>query len=285
MDPTALNREAAVAAAAAAESPGDMIRPLSTAMEIRSRPPLRFSAWPMTAIALAAMAVLAGCTTGDFGEPRPAGFMTEDAAKTFNFDTTQPQPFHFDLTDDERQLRALALPLLQPPYDRREPRPILEELGLMRPPRDPAYDRSAYWFDLSAPQYSSPSARYARLIEDIRDDMTRLPQFFETAGRVLAMDDKRRQSLAVIRDISPVEQNKALRRIQANAAWVAQVQAKLPQRVAAYQYALERLVIGTPATAAAEIERSLNQLRTQISYYRTHPAPTWSRERSLVSAR
>jgi hypothetical protein len=35
----------------------------------------------------------------------------------------------------------------------------------------------------------------------------------------------------------------------------------LTDRVASYRFALERLVIGTPATHAAEVERVLNQLQ------------------------
>jgi hypothetical protein len=53
-------------------------------------------------------------------------------------------------------------------------------------------------------------------------------------------------------------------------------------RVASYRFALERLVIGTPETHAAEVERVLNQLQGQIDRYRTLP-PTWVREPSLAA--
>ena len=133
--------------------------------------------------------------------------------------------------------------------------------------------------------YRSPSAQYFKLTDDIRNDITRLPQFFETAARVINTDEKRRTSLAYISDIHPKERDNALRRIRENASLVSLVQTKLAQRVTAYRFALERLVVMTPSAQAVEVERSINQLQAQIAYYRTHSAPTWVREQSLAAAR
>jgi hypothetical protein len=54
--------------------------------------------------------------------------------------------------------------------------------------------------------------------------------------------------------------------------------------VAAYRFALERLVIMTPSAQAVEAEQSLNQLQSSIVRYRTPPLP-WVREQSLASSR
>jgi hypothetical protein len=51
----------------------------------------------------------------------------------------------------------------------------------------------------------SPSAVYARLIDDIRNDTTRLSQFFETAGRVIDIDQKRQKSLAYVSPLNKAE--------------------------------------------------------------------------------
>ena len=134
-------------------------------------------------------------------------------------------------------------------------------------------------------RYRSPSARYAQITDDIRNDVTRIPQFFETAARVLDIDQKRRKSLAYVSDLSPMERDNALRRIRENASLVSLVRAKLTQRVTGYRFALERLVIMTPSPQAVEVERSLNQLQAQIARYRTRSAPTWVREQSLANAR
>jgi hypothetical protein len=56
----------------------------------------------------------------------------------------------------------------------------------------------------------------------------------------------------------------------------------LEDRVLAYQYVLERLVITTPMSEAVEVERLLNQLKRTIARYQTLP-PTWRREPSLAS--
>ena len=50
----------------------------------------------------------------------------------------------FELTDDERALRDLAYPLIEPPYDRQQWYSVAGEYGLYRPIRGPAFDRTAY---------------------------------------------------------------------------------------------------------------------------------------------
>jgi len=147
------------------------------------------------------------------------------------------------------------------------------------------FDRTAYATHLFGSRYRSPSARYARLTDDIRDDETRLPQFFETAARVLDIDKKRRKSLAYVSDLSEHERNEALRRIYTNASLVSLVNRRLSERVEGYRFALERLVIATPSQEAVQVEQALNRLQAEIARYRTRPAPTWVREQSLSSAR
>src|ERR1019366_10387621 len=63
-----------------------------------------------------------------------------------------------------------------------------------------------------SPHERSPSVRYARLMDDVRNDMTQLPQFFETAGRVLDIDQKRQKSMALVSALSPTERKNAERR-------------------------------------------------------------------------
>jgi hypothetical protein len=190
----------------------------------------------------------------------------------------------FPLTDDERLLRDLAYPLIEPPYMRQQWYSVAGEYGLTGVDR-PGFDRSAYANHLISKHFRSASARYAQLSEDIRNDTTRLPQFFETAARVLDIDQKRRKSLAYVSELSKSERDNALRRIRENTSIVFKVRTKLDQRVAGYRFALERLVIMTPMQQAVDVERSINQLQAQIAHYRTRSAPTWVREQSLASAR
>jgi hypothetical protein len=234
--------------------------------------------WPGCAIAFAALSLLAGCAAnGDFGEVRPT--LVSDSIH----DWLPPRTSAFEFTDDERQMRDLAYPLMEPPYERQQWYSVAGEYGVTGSIKRDI--RSEYANCLLSSAFRSPSARYSQLIDDARNDVTRLPQFFETAGRVIDIDRKRRKSLAFVSSVSPKERDDALRRVADNVALVSNVSEKLTQRVAAYRIALERLVIMTPSQQAVEAERSINQLQAQLAYYRTHSAPTWAREQSLASAR
>jgi len=109
-----------------------------------------------------------------------------------------------------------------------------------------------------------------------------MSQFFETAGRVIDIDQKRQKSMTYVFDLGKKERVNALRRMRENAHVVAIVRQSLADRVASYQFALERLVVITPAQQAIEAERSITLLQNQIARYQ-YPAPTWKRVPSLAS--
>ncbi len=251
-------------------------------------PPPRKALWQRHWAALAALMLLSACTTnGDFGEVRST-LVRDDMHDWLSRDATAGQPgFPSSLapTDDERQLRDLAYPLIEQPYDRQRWYSVAGEYGVIGSNHRTAYDRTAYANHLLSSGYGSTAARYSQLTDDVRNDVTRIPQFFETAGRVLDIDQKRRKSLAYISDLPAAERDNALRRIHENASLVSLVRTTLAQRVSGYRFALERLVVMTPSPQAVDVERSLNQLQVQIARYRTRSAPTWVREKSLASAR
>jgi hypothetical protein len=242
--------------------------------------------WCRRIFALAALSLLGGCANGDFNELKP--FLVRDSIHDWVGPAavagTNVTPSSFELTDDERALRDLAYPLIEPPYDRQRWYSVVGEYGLIARDRAHVVDRAAYANDLLGSAYRSPSARYAHLLDDIRNDTTRLPQFFETATRVLDIDQKRQLSLNYVSELSRAERDDALRRIKVNAAIVAWVQESLDRRAASYQFALERLVIMTPMRQAVDAEQALKHLRAEIAYYSKHAAPSWERERSLASS-
>jgi hypothetical protein len=250
------------------------------------QPPTRKNAWARM-MALAVSTLLAGCANGDFGEVNPT-LVTDGIHDWIGRDAVAPKPPSvFEYTDDERALRDLAYPLIEPPYDRQKWYSVAGEYGLVRftmEHRAKYYERLARNDVERLFEYNrSPSSRYARLIDDIRNDTTRLSQFFETAGRVIDIDQKRKKSLAYITDLNKAEWVNAKRRIRENAHVVKIVRYSLEDRVSAYRFALERLVISTPSTQAVEAERAINQLLHQIARYHTLP-PTWAREQSLAAA-
>jgi len=274
-----------LAAAAAAASHAETNRLPNHPMHIPPQSPKWLPNWRRRVLALTALLLVANCANGDFGEVRPM-LVRDDIHDWVGHNAIVGRtisPSSFELTDDERQLRDLAYPLIEPPYDRQQWYSVLGEYGVISSERGGIFDRSAYANRLSKADYRSPSARYSKITEDIRNDVTRMPQFFETAARVLDVDQKRRKSLAYISDLSPKQREHALRRVRENASLVSLVSAKMEQRVKGYRYALERLVVVTPSPQAIEVERSLNQMQAQIVRYRTHTAPTWAREQSLAA--
>jgi hypothetical protein len=216
------------------------------------------------------------CTNTDFGQVRPS-LVRDDIHDWVGPAATGSSPSVFQPTDDERQLRDLAYPLIEPPYDRQRWYSALSEHGF-NDEIGRSFDRTAYAANLMSSRYRSANTRYSQLIEDVRNDVTRLPAFFEAAARVLDIDARRRKALGHIREMSPFERDNAGKRMAENAAIVAMVRGSLERRVASYQFALERLVIVTPSPQAVEAERLLGQLKGKMAFYRKW-APTGRGER------
>lgn len=257
-------------------------------MKISPPPLTRASILLRRTFALAALSLVAGCAAnGDFGEVRST-LVRDDIHDWLSVDATASVPGSssmFETTDDERALRDLGYPLIEAPYDRQQWYSALGEHGLIGSDHRGGFNRSDYANRLMSSRYRSPSARYAQVTDDIRNDVARVPAFFETAARVLDIDQKRRKSLSYVSALSAMERDNALRRIRENASIVSLVRARLAQRAMGYRFALERLVIMTPSPEAVEVERSLNQLQAQIARYQNRSAPTWAREQSLANAR
>jgi hypothetical protein len=228
------------------------------------------------------MLTLSGCAQGDFEEIHPS-LVRDDIHDWIGRDSKPGQPSTFALTDDERQLRDLAYPLIEPPYDRQRWYSVAGEYGMLESARAGSFNVGDYAAHLmSETTYRSPSSRYAQLIDDIRNDSTRLPSFFETAGRVLDMDRKRQKSLAYVRP-SQGEYSNAMRRVEENKAVVGMVYTRLAQRIDSYRFALGRLVVEVPSQQAVESELLLNRLKGQLAQYRTMLPPTWMRGPSLAA--
>jgi hypothetical protein len=224
--------------------------------------------------------LLAGCANGDFGRVRPS-LVSDDMHSWIGTEAVgsigKPAS-RYALNDDERQLRDLAYPLIEPPFDRQRWDSVLGEYGGSRAfRRDWAlFDTAGYSRELMAKPFRSATGRYARLIDDIRNDSTRIEPFFMTARHVLDMDSKREQSLHYIPELQESERINALSRINENRLVISWVHRSLTERATAYRFALERLVIANPSPMAVEAERVLNRLRMQIEKNRLVPLPQFS---------
>jgi hypothetical protein len=219
--------------------------------------------------AVGLLVLLTGCGTyGDFGRVRPS-LVNDDIHEWMGPAVARnpiDPPWRHQLTDEERRLRDLAYPLIEPPYDRQKWYSALGEFGAGR--RDWPYpDRSAYASRLFTTAYRSQTARYNRLIEDIRNDVIRLDPFFAAARYVLDMDRKRERSMAYVSRLTEEERVNTLNRMEENRNVVLWVQGSLQERAASYRLALERMVIAAPSPVAVEAERALNLLSQRLASY------------------
>jgi len=217
---------------------------------------------------LAAALLSAGCAlNGDFDRVRPElrtddmhAWVGRDAVASVGLPASA-----FRLTGDERALRDLAYAMIAPPYERNRWDSVFREYGLGRHPREPVrFDYTVFWARLAEIYRRSEASAYAQLVTDARNDVIRIEPFFAIAGRVADMDRKRAASLAHVADLKAVERDNALYRNNENTAIVEWVCRSLHERTGAYRYALERMVIQTPSSAAVEAERTLILLQGRI---------------------
>jgi hypothetical protein len=213
--------------------------------------------------------MLGGCSGGDFGRTRQ-DFLSDDMHRWIGGEATASvglRPSQFQLTDNERQLRDYAFPLIEPPHSRPAWKSVFGDYKPLPSPwrQQVVFDRTAYGRQLIDEPHRSHSSRYALLIDDVRDDITRFEPFFGSAIRVLDLDRKRNASLAHVSALTPRERADAVARMEENTLIVQWVQQCLEQRVSSYRWALERLVIQAPDNMAADADRLISELAAQTA--------------------
>jgi len=226
-------------------------------------------------------AALAGCSGGDFGRTR-ADFLNDDMHRWIGGEATSSvglKPSQFQLTDNERQLRDYAYPLIEPPHSRPAWRSVFGDYAALPSPWrvKVVFDRTAYGRMLIDEPHRSHSSRYAQLIEDVRDDITRFEPFFASAIRVIDLDKKRDAAMSQVSALSPRERADAVARMQENSLIVQWVQQCLERRVSSYRWALERLVLQAPDNIAADADRLINELAAQTANPPVVTAPVIAR--------
>jgi len=180
--------------------------------------------------------LLVGCPNGDFGRVRP-GLVTDEIHAWVGRDAARAvgAPISlYPLTDDELLLRDYAYQLIEPAYDRQRWYSVIGEWGLTGYFRPEWWrcDPTAYAAWLMNAYVRSEIALYARLNDDIRNDVLRIEQLVPVARRVLDMDRKREQSLAYIAVLSGPEIANARARIGENILVVGWVQQSVAERIA-----------------------------------------------------
>jgi len=157
---------------------------------------------PISSPALALLWIsvtLGGCSGGDFGRTR-ADMRNDDMHRWLGAEATASvglQPSHFQLTENERQLRDLAYPLIEPPHSRPAWKSVFGDYQPLPSPwrQKVVFDRTTYGRALIDEPHRSHTSRYSVLIDDVRNDITRFEPFYTTAARVIELDRKRNASL------------------------------------------------------------------------------------------
>jgi hypothetical protein len=222
------------------------------------------------ALALLLISVtLGGCSGGDLGRTRQ-DFLNDDMHRWLGGEATSSiglRPSQFQLTDNERLLRDLAFPLIEPPHSRPAWKSVFGDYKPLPSPwrQTVVFDRTAYGRVLIDEPHRSHSSRYAQLIEDVRDDITRFEPFFADAVRVIDLDRKRNAALSQISELSPRERADAVARMEENALIVQWVQQCLERRISSYRWGLERLVLQAPDNMAADADRLIGELAAQTA--------------------
>ncbi len=241
-------------------------------------PPIRYLS-PALLISLAL--TLGACSGGDFGRTRE-DFRSDDMHRWLGLEATSSvglRPSQFQLTDNERQLRDLAFPLIEPPHSRPAWKSVFGDYLPMASPwrQTPVFDRTAYGRMLIDEPHRSHASRYSQLIDDVRGDITRFEPFYASAIKVIDLDKKRDASLKYITELSPRERADAVARMQENSLIVQWVQQCLERRVSSYRWALERLVLQAPDNIAADADRLINELAAQTANPPVVTAPVIAR--------
>jgi hypothetical protein len=212
---------------------------------------------------------LGGCSGGDFGRSRDS-VRNDDMHRWLGAEATGSvglKSSQFQLTDNERQLRDFAFPLIEPPHSRPAWKSVFGDYKPLPSPWRQAviFDRTAYGRLLIDEPHRSHSSRYAVLMEDVRNDITRFEPFFASAARVIELDRKRHASMKLVSELSPRERDDAVARMQENTLIVQWVQQCLERRISSYRWALERLVIQAPDSIAADADRLIGELAAQTA--------------------
>jgi hypothetical protein len=225
---------------------------------------------PPPALALLLIGVaLGGCSGGDFGRTRQ-DFLNDDMHRWLGGEATSSiglRASQFQLTDNERLLRDLAYPLIEPPHSRPAWKSVFGDYQPLPSPwrQTVVFDRTAYGRVLIDEPHRSHSSRYAQLIEDVRDDITRFEPFFADAVRVIDLDRKRNAALSQVSELSSRERADAVARMEENTLIVQWVQQCLERRISSYRWALERLVLQAPDNMAADADRLIGELAAQTA--------------------
>ncbi|GLK76456.1 hypothetical protein GCM10008171_17100 [Methylopila jiangsuensis] len=215
------------------------------------------------ALVLLACGALAACAppTGDFGRAEPS-VVHDRLMPAFGREAARQrgEPVsYYRMTDAERTMRNIGWGVVMPPLPEQWRERTLVELRRTRvlPAERARVHKESYVRTLLAIDYRSSGARYARLIDDVRADTDRIEPFFAAAAKVAEDDRVRARTANRVPELTPDEAANVDGRIAENGLMIAWVRQSFEERLIAYRYALDRLVLETPDRKALEAEEAI----------------------------
>lgn len=215
-------------------------------------------------------------STGDLGRARPSpasdAFWKPLGRQVASLRNEPASSFPW--TDEEAELRSRAHRFLMPQDDRGEfDRALVhfkqnrlypylygnetEESYLEKVTNFQTPHHQGYGERLLQDNYRSTPGRYYRILQDIAYDRATWPEVCAVASRVRQADERRLKALPQIRERSPQDVANVADRVAENEALIQWVDVAMVNRLKAYRYALEHLVIAIPHAAAVDAEMAL----------------------------
>lgn len=229
------------------------------------------------AAAAAVLLVLAACgprPVGDFGRAAPS-YMHDVAMPATGtvLASARGEPVSdFNQTDEERLMHDRIWRFLVAPHAKDWSFDFVTELQRTRitPVGSRAFGVERYYSWLRETHYQSSGVRYATLSRHILADIDTIPATFAAICAVIEVDRQRAAAIATLSSLGPNEAAEARSRKAENDQSIAWFVAMLNYRFESYNYALDHLLVETPAPQSVTVDYELTRLGHHVARANAH---------------
>lgn len=231
-------------------------------------------------VALVLCAGLAACAEkGDFGRPKQS-FWNDVVLPKAGSKAARARGeavAGYPLTDAEDELRDRSWRFLMPAHERSKFDNRVANLVRTRilAPHVDTEDKAAYYRTLMGVRARSPASRYRRIGEDAQADAALIAPFADVARIVIAADEARMKSIALLDEVSDLEIAHAAARVAENRCLIAWVREELAERAESYSYAVQHAFLAAPQHEAIVAERAVTALDFHRAALGGLPVPAW----------
>lgn len=127
-----------------------------------------------------------------------------------------------------------------------------------------------YFKLMRSKRFGAPETRYASLSNDIQLDNMTLPEAFRAICAVQTLDQRRQTALEGVPGTDEQTRAALARRREENRARIAEFAAMIEFRYNSYSYALEQLLVETPAPAARDVDARLTRMAVFVNLARNN---------------